>query len=229
MNREQQPAISADTALSCLFKLGAQNGVYTEVGPVRQRHLVDSDTLQPSQLIDIALEFGLKAEPTQLDWKALQSQTFTHPLLLILKNGNVAILMGVRRDGPEEVAISDPLFRDGTPFFLPRQQLEQSWNGQAVIVTPLPPPAEQSEFGFSWFVSKLFAQRRLMRDIVVGALVMHILALSVPIFFQLLVDKVVPNQAFATLYTITAGVALLIVFDGGFNYLRNYMLSFVIR
>src|SRR5437762_13389230 len=141
MNRDQEPAISADTALSCLFKLGAQNGVYTEFGPVRRRHLVDSDTLQPSQLIDIALEFGLKAEPTQLDWKALQNQTFTHPLLLILKNGNVAILMGVRRDGPEEVAISDPLFRDGTPFFLPRQQLEQSWNGQAVIVTPLPPPA----------------------------------------------------------------------------------------
>src|SRR5256885_1188829 len=68
-----------------------------------------------------------------------------------------------------------------------------------------------------------------MRDVVVGALVMHLIALSVPIFFQLLVDKVVPNQAFATLYTITAGVAILIVFDGGFNYLRNYLLSFIAR
>jgi ATP-binding cassette, subfamily B, bacterial HlyB/CyaB len=229
MKRVREPTITADTALSCLFKLGAQNGVYTEVGPVRRRYLVDSDTLQRSQLIDIAREFGLTAKAAQLDWKALHSQTFIHPLLLILKNGNVAILMGVRRDGPEEVAISDPLFRDGIVFFLPREELQRSWEGEAVIVAPLPAPGEQTEFGFSWFISKLFAQRRLMRDVVAGALVMHVLALSVPIFFQLLVDKVVPNQAFATLYTITAGVALLILVDGGFNYLRNYLLSFITR
>src|SRR5436305_366836 len=86
-----------------------------------------------------------------------------------------------------------------------------------------------AEIGCSWFTSKLFAERTLMRDIVIAALAMNLIALSVPIFFQLLVDKVVPNQAFATLYAITAGVALLILFDGGFNYLRNYLLAFVTR
>jgi subfamily B ATP-binding cassette protein HlyB/CyaB len=148
---------------------------------------------------------------------------------LILNNNNAVILMGARRDGPEEVAISDPLFRDGVVFFLPRVDLERSWSGQAVLITPLPSSEEQREFGFSWFISKLFAERRLLRDVVAGALVMHLLALSVPIFFQILVDKVVPNQAFATLYTITAGVGILILFDGGFNYLRNYLLSFITR
>jgi ABC-type bacteriocin/lantibiotic exporter with double-glycine peptidase domain len=44
-----------------------------------------------------------------------------------------------------------------------------------------------------------------MRDIVAAALTMHVIALSVPIFFQLLVDKVVPNQAFSTLYALSAG------------------------
>jgi ATP-binding cassette subfamily B protein len=137
--------------------------------------------------------------------------------------------MGVRRDGPEEVVISDPLFRDGVVFSLPRADLEKAWSGQTLIITPLIASEEKNGFGFSWFISKLFAQKRLMRDVAIGALVMHLIALSVPIFFQLLVDKVLPNQAFATLYTITAGVALLVVFDGGFNYLRNYLLSFITR
>jgi ATP-binding cassette subfamily B protein len=66
------------------------------------------------------------------------------------------------------------------------------------VVTPLPPTKADTAFGFSWFTTKLFAERRLMRDIV-AALVMHLIGLSVPIFFQLLVDKVVPNQAFSTL------------------------------
>jgi ATP-binding cassette, subfamily B, bacterial HlyB/CyaB len=137
--------------------------------------------------------------------------------------------MGLRRDGAEAAAISDPLYRDGEVFFVPRERLEKGWGGLALVVTPLPPSKTDETFGFSWFTSKLFAERRLMRDIVAAALVMHVIALSVPIFFQLLVDKVVPNQVFSTLYTITAGVGVLLLFDGGFNYLRNYLLAFITR
>jgi ATP-binding cassette subfamily B protein len=97
------------------------------------------------------------------------------------------------------------------------------------VITPLPPGKADTAFGFSWFTTKLFAERRLMRDIVVAALTMHLIALSVPIFFQLLVDKVVPNQAFSTLYALSAGVGVLILFDAGFNYLRNYLLAFITR
>ena len=220
---------SAETALICLFKLGAQNGHFAEIGSVRRRHLLEGDTIELAKLTEVASEFGLEAKIAQLDWRALQKRRFTHPLLLILNNDNVITLMGVRTDGTEEAAISDPLFRDGTVFFLPRADLERSWSGRAIVITPLSSTDEQREFGFSWFTSKLFAQRRLMRDVVAGALVMNFLALSVPIFFQLLVDKVVPNQAYSTLYTITAGVGILVVLDGGFNYIRNYLLAFITR
>src|SRR5262249_20598425 len=154
---------------------------------------------------------------------------FGHPLLLLLENKNVVVLMGVRRDGPEEVAISDPVFRDGEPFFLAREDLEGAWQGYALVITPLPPDKVDTAFGFSWFTSKLFAERSLMRDVVVAALTMHLIGLSVPIFFQLLVDKVVPNQAFSTLYALSAGVSVLVLFDAGFNYLRNYLLAFITR
>ena len=97
------------------------------------------------------------------------------------------------------------------------------------MITPLPPSKADTAFGFSWFTTKLFAERSLMRDIVVAALTMHLIALSVPIFFQLLVDKVIPNQAFSTLYALSAGVGVLILFDAGFNYLRNYLLAFITR
>jgi subfamily B ATP-binding cassette protein HlyB/CyaB len=56
-----------------------------------------------------------------------------------------------------------------------------------------------------------------------------LIALSVPIFFQLLVDKVIPNQALSTLYALSAGIGVLILFDAGFNYLRNYLLAFITR
>jgi subfamily B ATP-binding cassette protein HlyB/CyaB len=205
-----------------------QSGVYADVGAVRRRNLVDGPTLAVPRLAALAAEFGLKAERARLDWRGLQTGTFAHPLVLILANANAVILMGVRRGG-EEVAVSDPLFRDGDIFFLGRAELERSWAGEALITAPLPPGRDDAKFGFSWFTAKLFAERRLLRDVVVAALAMHLIALSVPIFFQILVDKVVPNQAFSTLCTITAGVGVLILFDGGFNYMRNYLLAFVTR
>jgi len=221
--------VCCETALACLFRLGAQNGVYAEVGAVRRRNLIDGDTLSVSRLVELAGEFGLRAERARFHWDSLRTTPFSHPILLLLENKNVVVLMGMRPDGPEEAAVSDPLFRDGEPFFLGRADLERAWHGDALVITPLPPGKADAAFGFSWFTSKLFAERRLMRDVVVAALTMHLIALSVPIFFQLLVDKVIPNQAFSTLYAISAGVGVLILFDAGFNYLRNYLLAFITR
>jgi subfamily B ATP-binding cassette protein HlyB/CyaB len=220
--------VSSDTGLDCLFRLGIQSGVYADIGAVRRRHFVDGPTFEIARMAELAGEFGLCAERARLDWQALRTRPFSQPLLLILANANVVILLGVRRGG-EEVAISDPLFRGGAVFFLTRAELERSWRGEALIVTPRPPDTKDAKFGFSWFLEKLFAERRLLRDIVVAAVAMHVIALSVPIFFQILVDKVVPNQAFSTLYTITAGVLVLILFDAGFNFMRNYLLAFVTR
>jgi ATP-binding cassette, subfamily B, bacterial HlyB/CyaB len=220
---------SAETALACLFRLGARNGSYSEIGVVRRRNLIEGETLPVSRLLELAGDFGLRAERARFDWDGLRTTPFSHPILLLLDNTNVVILMGVRREGPEEVAVCDPLFRDGEPFFLPRRDLEQAWRGEALVITPLPPSKAHATFGFSWFTTKLFAERSLMRDVVVAALAMHLIALSVPIFFQLLVDKVIPNQAFSTLYALSIGIGVLILFDAGFNYLRNYLLAFISR
>jgi ATP-binding cassette, subfamily B, bacterial HlyB/CyaB len=221
--------VSCETGLACLFRLGVQTGAYADVEAVKRRNVVDGPTMPITRLAALAGEFGLTARPARFDWQALTTGTFAHPLILVLGNTNAVMLMGVRRGGAEELAVSDPLFRGGEIFFLGRDEFERAWRGDVLIVTPLPPSREDAQFGFSWFTRKLFAERGLIRDVVIAALAMHLIALSVPIFFQILVDKVVPNQAFATLYTITAGIFVLILFDAGFNYMRNYLLAFITR
>jgi ATP-binding cassette subfamily B protein len=225
---DEKAVVSCETALSCFFRLGVQYGTYAEVGIVRRRKLLEDEVLPIDRLIGLTGEFGLAATRAKLDWQTLTTTPFSHPVLLVLKNTNALLLMGIRPGGAE-VAISDPLRGDGEVFMVPRASLERAWDGEALIVTPLPPSRADATFGFSWFTSKLFGERKLLGDIVAAALAMNVLALSVPIFFQLLVDKVVPNQALATLYALSAGVGVLILFDGGFNYIRNYLLAFVTR
>src|SRR6266550_7524800 len=100
--------VSTETALACLFRLGAQNGVYAEIGAVRRRNLIEGDSLPVARLVELAGEFGLRAERARLDWEGLRNTPFSHPILLLLdnKDKNAVVLVGVRRNGPEEVAIS---------------------------------------------------------------------------------------------------------------------------
>src|SRR5215469_8325405 len=64
--------VSCETALACLFRLGAQNGVYAEVGAVRRRNLIDGDTMPVTRLVELAGEFGLRAERARFDWNSLR-------------------------------------------------------------------------------------------------------------------------------------------------------------
>ena len=113
--------VSCDTGLACLFRLGVQVGVYADTEAVKRRNLVDGPTVPVARLAALAGEFGLQAMPARLDWqRARRPVAFTHPLILVLGNANAVVLMGIRRGGGEELAVSDPLFRDGETFFLGR-------------------------------------------------------------------------------------------------------------
>src|SRR5947209_5096722 len=125
---DREPEVACATFLACMFRLAVQNGTYTEIGGVRRRNLLDGDLIPLSRLAEVAGEFGLTAETARLDWKKLNSTPFNHPLLLILKNGNPVVLMGLHRDGAEAAAISDPLHREGEVFFVPRAELERLWD-----------------------------------------------------------------------------------------------------
>ena len=52
---------------------------------------------------------------------------------------------------------------------------------------------------------------------------MHFLSLASPIFFQLVIDKVLTHQSETTLWVLAAGIALALAFDSIFGYLRQML------
>src|SRR5690606_7300484 len=49
---------------------------------------------------------------------------------------------------------------------------------------------------------------------------------ATPIFFQLVIDKVLVHQSYATLTVLTIGIAIALVFDAAFTFLRRYLLLY---
>jgi len=143
-----EPVASRDTAISCLVRLGARNGVNLQFETVRRRAALDSDTITASRLIKLADECGLQAEWTRLDWQGLKTRGFSQ-LLIFREDTNAVVLTGGARPGAEEVSIWDP-HHDGVIFYVGREDFERVWSGHALMITPKEPgkaptsPSQQS-------------------------------------------------------------------------------------
>ena len=127
-----EPLASCDAAFSCLLQLGGQSN---QVGAVHSRNVVNGETLSISRLTELAGNLGIKAEHARLDWQRLQAPGFNYPTLALLKDGNVVLLTGRGRDGGAEVAVWDPLNPYEEILFVPREDFERQWTGDALMIT----------------------------------------------------------------------------------------------
>lgn len=149
-----EPVASRDTALACLARLGVRNGLDPTIAAARRGDVLDGDTLPIARLVELAGEFEFQAEHFRVDWKGLLAIGFTGPILALLKNTNVVILTGDRRDLAEEVAVWDPLHRDGELLFVPRQEFERAWSGDVLKVRPQPSGATSPSPDVSGLISE---------------------------------------------------------------------------
>jgi ATP-binding cassette subfamily B protein len=88
---------------------------------------------------------------------------------------------------------------------------------------------EEQTFGLRWFLPEIMRQGRFFIDVCLAALVLPVVALATPIYFQLVIDRVLVHQSQSTLWVLTAGVLLAILFETGFGFLRQFMLLFATR
>jgi len=63
-------------------------------------------------------------------------------------------------------------------------------------------------------------------DVAIAALLLYALGLATPIFFQLIIDKVLVHQSYATLTVLAIGVGVALLFEAVFVFLRRYLLIY---
>ncbi|MBV5332982.1 peptidase domain-containing ABC transporter, partial [bacterium] len=78
-------------------------------------------------------------------------------------------------------------------------------------------------FGFAWFIPEIWKHKDAFRDIFIAALAMHVLGMASPVFFQLVIDKVLTHQSETTLWVLAIGVVIALAFDSIFGYLRQML------
>jgi subfamily B ATP-binding cassette protein HlyB/CyaB len=171
------------------------------------------------QMLRCAKAFGLKARAYQSSWRRLSKTPL--PGIAVLRDGRYLILGKV---GPEEVLVQNPL--SPRPRVMARADFESVWDGRLVLMASRAGLVELSRrFGISWFLGAIHKYRHLLGEVLVASFFLQLFALVSPLFFQVVIDKVLVSRTLSTLDVLVVGLVAISVFETVLGILRTYLFS----
>jgi subfamily B ATP-binding cassette protein HlyB/CyaB len=180
-------------------------------------------------MLRMARESGLRACRTKVRRRGLAKLGTAYPALVRLNNGNWVSILGVERNEQKEEAVRlyDPLADGSGVILVNLKAFCANWKGELLLLKRSYAIGEPDQpFSLRWFVPELLRQRRLLIDVAIAVLFLYALGLATPIFFQLVIDKVLIHESYSTLYVLAAGIGVALLFDALFTFLRRYLLIY---
>jgi len=156
------------------------------------------------------------------------------PALVVLAEGagptrTERIVVLAQCDG-QRVLFMDP--REATsgqaaqPTIEPLDVFGGQWTGELILITSRASLAgELAKFDFSWFVPSLVKYRRLLGEVLLVSLFLQLFALVSPLFFQVVMDKVLVHRGMTTLDVLVIGLVVVMLFESVLTTLRSYVFS----
>ncbi|MCL1160256.1 ABC transporter transmembrane domain-containing protein, partial [Shewanella inventionis] len=84
---------------------------------------------------------------------------------------------------------------------------------------------ESATFGFSWFIPALIKYKSYFNDVFMASFFIQLVGLASPIFFQVVIDKVLVHKGMTTLDVLAVGFFIVITFEVILTGLRTYVFS----
>ncbi|MGE8131479.1 type I secretion system permease/ATPase [Methylobacterium sp. NPDC080182] len=184
----------------------------------------DDNSDLPEDVVRAAIRLGLRA-------RHLSGQSLARlwraplPCILRLTDGRFTLLIDRRLD-ENRLRLLDPFTR--APWDIASEELAALWTGEVVLVTRRAiggAGLDPRTFGFRWFLPSVARYKRPLAQALVASLFIQLFALVTPLFFQLVVDKVLVHKGLSTLVVLVVGLAALGLFDVTLQYLRTYVLA----
>ncbi len=218
------------TALACLVWVATHHGIDLSVERLNHTYAIGQEGVSQAMMLRMAKNAGLRARTTTADWETLFALGEAYPAAVQLSNGNWVVVTAAAAapDGEQSVRVIDPLAeRQNEPVIVDRTRFCANWSGVVLLAKRNNRSAgARVKFGFRWFTPELLREWRLFVDVAVASILLYALGLVVPIFFQLVIDKVLVHESFTTLYVLAVGAIGALIFDAVFGFLRRYLMLY---
>ena len=214
-----QGGSAIDSGLVCLTILARLQHLPADPKQLQHEFGSSDHAFETRDLLRAAKWLGLKARSVQADWNKLGATHF--PCIVKLADNQFVLVGGLKED---EALIKDP--REEGPKTLIREEFETLWAGEVILTTRRAGLAASfKQFDFSWFIPFILKYKKYLGDVLIASFFLQLFALITPLFFQVVVDKVLVHRGLTTLDVLAIGLLVVSVFEVVLGGMRTYVFA----
>lgn len=211
------PPPAADPGLAAFVTVLGLQGIGAD--PAQLRHRLGHHTFGVPEMLRCAKEMGLKARAYRTSWPRLAATPM--PGIAVLRDGDFVVLGKIGED--KAIVQSSKLPH---PSLMTRAELEAVWDGGLVLMTPRARLTDLSRrFDISWFLGAIHKYRHVLGRVLLASFFLQLFALVSPLFFQVVIDKVLVHRSLGTLDVLVIGLVTMSVFETVLAILRTYVFA----
>ena len=208
---------ATESALLALVILLRCHGVGAE--PEQLRHRIGSARIGVAEMLRCAKDMDLKARAVSTGWERLATTPL--PGIAVLRDGGFLI---VGRAAPDKVLVQRPA--EPQPETMTREQFEAVWSGGLILMARRAGLTDLSRrFDITWFMGAIGKYRGMLAEVLTASLFIQLFALISPLFFQVVVDKVLVHRSLSTLDVLIVGLVAIGIFEAILGALRTYLFA----
>ncbi len=208
-----------DSALACLVMLARFHQVAIEPEQIKHEFASSQGMMTEADVLLAAKKSGLKVKALDTHFDRLERTPL--PAMAKTSEGKWVILAKIEGD---EVLLQDPLF--GRPQKISKDDWLTLWSGRLILFTSRASLAgDLARFDFSWFIPAIVKYRKLLGEVLLISFVLQLIGLATPLFFQVIMDKVLVHRGLTTLDVLALGLLVISIFEVGMTALRTYVFS----
>ncbi|HUK58445.1 MAG TPA: type I secretion system permease/ATPase [Stellaceae bacterium] len=213
----QGPGPGADSGLGALVMLLRFQGIGADLEQLR--HSFAGRPVGVPEMLRCAKELGLKARCFKTSWRRLAETPF--PGIACLKDGRFLV---IGRVGDGKLIVQHPFAPK--PELLGEAEFEALWDGRIVLMARRAALTDLTRrFDFTWFLGAMQKYKGLLAEVVVASFFLQLFALVTPLFFQVIIDKVLVHRGISTLDVLVLGMLTITIFEAVLSTLRTYLFS----
>jgi ATP-binding cassette, subfamily B, bacterial HlyB/CyaB len=207
----------SDPGLVALTMLLRFHGIGAD--PAQIQHQCGTAAIGIAEMIRCAQALGLKARERKSSWSRLGATPL--PAIAALKDGGFLLLGKV---GEDKIVVQAP--HSPRPQLLTQEELEAIWDGRILLMTRRAGLMDLSRrFDITWFLGAIHKYRAQLSEVLVASFFLQLFALVSPLFFQVVIDKVLVHRSLDTLDVLVIGLLAIALFETMLGILRTYLFA----
>lgn len=212
-------ALPNDPGIIALVMLMRLHGVAADGDQIRHRFAARQ--VGVAEMVRCGKEFGLRTRVVRTRWARLPHTPL--PVIAALRDGGF-LLIGQVNAGEGKVLVQEPTA--ARPRVMTQAELEEVWDGRIVLMARRSALSSLTRrFDISWFAGAIAKYRGLLGEVLVASFFLQVFALVSPLFFQVVIDKVLSHRVISTLDVLIVGLIAISIFETILGGLRTYLFS----